>query len=530
MKRTRRFLAAVLTLTVVLSVGVVGTAAAAAPYPDMAEDASYQETVGYLTQVGIFAGQGDGNFHGEASLTRAEAARVVVNMKGTTWNDRFRESTPMDLSAYTEAPCSDVSASHWAAGCIAYCAEQGIITGYEDGTFRPEEPVTYAEFAAIILRALELAEPADWTQTTSLLTQAGLDANLSRPIAEAADEACTRADCAEMVMNALFYGETYTETWAYINLGLPRRPDVYGMPYLDDGNPKHTMDIYYPDAEAPEGGYPVLLMIRGGGFRRQTKTGIEVEDFIGVVDEGYVLISMEYSDAEEHPLPYEVAEAKAAIRTIRANAEALRVNGDAIFLSGKSAGAIISAAAGTTADSPAYDALLAELGAPDVSDAVSGVILYYPQTNYATAWSQKAWQAGTLAEADSALAAEYDEKYADYAQYNVNFAETDPGADPSAEFNAQLGASIDDSAETLAMITANQNIGENTPPFFIRHGTADVVLPFLQSVDFARDLEAAGIDVNFKLIEGEGHASAAFVTLVPTSEKVEWMNGILAGE
>lgn len=49
-------------------------------------------------------------------------------------------------------PFPDVPASHWAAGAIDWVREQGLMAGYPDGTFRPEQPVTRAEAAAIIER------------------------------------------------------------------------------------------------------------------------------------------------------------------------------------------------------------------------------------------------------------------------------------------------------------------------------------------------------------------------------------------
>ena len=47
---------------------------------------------------------------------------------------------------------SDVSKDFWAYDAITELAEQGILNGYEDGTFRPDEPITRAEAAAIIDR------------------------------------------------------------------------------------------------------------------------------------------------------------------------------------------------------------------------------------------------------------------------------------------------------------------------------------------------------------------------------------------
>ena len=48
----------------------------------------------------------------------------------------------------------DVSDSHWAASQIKLLSEQGVIVGYPDGTFKPDDNVTRAEFAAMAIRAL----------------------------------------------------------------------------------------------------------------------------------------------------------------------------------------------------------------------------------------------------------------------------------------------------------------------------------------------------------------------------------------
>ena len=50
----------------------------------------------------------------------------------------------------------DVSSEHWAAKVIEELAEKGVVNGYEDGTFRPDEPITRAEAATILSRYKEI--------------------------------------------------------------------------------------------------------------------------------------------------------------------------------------------------------------------------------------------------------------------------------------------------------------------------------------------------------------------------------------
>ncbi|MGB3789306.1 MAG: S-layer homology domain-containing protein [Phormidesmis sp.] len=53
---------------------------------------------------------------------------------------------------------TDVSVSHWANNYIKTLAEQGIITGFPDGSFRPDEPMTRSQFAAILQQAFALVK------------------------------------------------------------------------------------------------------------------------------------------------------------------------------------------------------------------------------------------------------------------------------------------------------------------------------------------------------------------------------------
>ncbi|MBO6087611.1 S-layer homology domain-containing protein [bacterium] len=75
--------------------------------------------------------------------------------------------TALMLSAPTFA-YSDVAANHWAAKQIEILTEQGVVVGYPDGTFQPDENVTRAEFASMAIKALgqehtTVAQPVNFT-------------------------------------------------------------------------------------------------------------------------------------------------------------------------------------------------------------------------------------------------------------------------------------------------------------------------------------------------------------------------------
>ena len=96
--------------------------------------------IGYMQQFGIVAGYSDGSFRPDAPVTRAEFATIASQF------EKLTEGTKS---------FSDVPAAHWAAKYINFAATRGWVTGYTDGTFRPENPITRAEVSAVTCRLLE---------------------------------------------------------------------------------------------------------------------------------------------------------------------------------------------------------------------------------------------------------------------------------------------------------------------------------------------------------------------------------------
>jgi len=91
----------------------------------------------------IVEGTGAGKFEPNRDVTRAEFAAMIVRALG--------------LEATEKAPFSDVADSAWYAEAVAAAAEYGIVNGYTDGTFRPNNKITRQELAAMVVRAQKLA-------------------------------------------------------------------------------------------------------------------------------------------------------------------------------------------------------------------------------------------------------------------------------------------------------------------------------------------------------------------------------------
>lgn len=117
-------------------------------FTDVASGAWYNNAVSTLTRAGILDGYEDGSFRPNASITRAEFTKIAVSF--------FKHA-----GGASSNPFSDVPDSAWYAEFVKAAAELGLIDGYEDGTFRPNAPITRAEACTIVNRTLGRAPDKD---------------------------------------------------------------------------------------------------------------------------------------------------------------------------------------------------------------------------------------------------------------------------------------------------------------------------------------------------------------------------------
>lgn len=117
-------------------------------FTDVASGAWYNNAVSTLTRAGILDGYEDGSFRPNASITRAEFTKIAVSF--------FKHA-----GGASSNPFNDVPESAWYAEFVKAAAELGLIDGYEDGTFRPNAPITRAEACTIVNRTLGRAPDKD---------------------------------------------------------------------------------------------------------------------------------------------------------------------------------------------------------------------------------------------------------------------------------------------------------------------------------------------------------------------------------
>ena len=107
-------------------------------FRDVATGSWYNTYVATLNNAGVITDSSNGYFRPNEAITRAELAAMLANFTETAGAANY---------------FNDVSARYWAANAIAICAKLGWITGYPDGSFRPDRNVTRAELMAMINRA-----------------------------------------------------------------------------------------------------------------------------------------------------------------------------------------------------------------------------------------------------------------------------------------------------------------------------------------------------------------------------------------
>lgn len=170
-------------------------------------------------------GYEDGTFRPETEITRAEAATAVARATG------------LEPQSSGDVKFPDISA-HWAEIYINAAADKEIVNGYEDGNFRPDENITRAEFAKIIVKLTEKDISQKSTEFSDVETHwaeayiavlaekdiiTGYEDNTFRP-----DEAITRAEAVAIINRAVTrncapnlimpFKDVTDEHWAYAEI------------------------------------------------------------------------------------------------------------------------------------------------------------------------------------------------------------------------------------------------------------------------------------------------------------------------
>ncbi len=185
---------------------------------------------------GFVTGYPDGTFRPDQPITRAEVAAVVARLF------EFAEDPS------TTVGFGDLSDEHWARAYIAALSQRGIMVGFNDGNFHPDQPVTRAELAAVVAR-LQGLDPqmgdafADtrghWAQgVVEAARQAGAVTGFTDGLYHP-EEPATRAQFVAMVARMLGRGPLTglpTPTWPDVSA------DHWAFGYVEEASADHLFD------------------------------------------------------------------------------------------------------------------------------------------------------------------------------------------------------------------------------------------------------------------------------------------------
>ena len=211
----KKLLALVLALVMSMSLVTISNAA----FKD-ADKIDYKEAVDVMNAVGVFIGDEKGNFNAKENLTREQAAKIIAYLElGEKAADALVGS----------ATFTDVAATRWSAGFVSYCAQAGVVAGY-DGKFDPAGQLTALQFGKMLLVEIGYDAKAagmvgtDWAINTSkLLATTGLMNGIDGSV----NQVLSREKAAQMCLNALktptveyaTKGSNITVNGAEINFG-----------------------------------------------------------------------------------------------------------------------------------------------------------------------------------------------------------------------------------------------------------------------------------------------------------------------
>ena len=215
---------------------------------------------------GYIIGYEDGTIRPDASITRAEVATIFFRLLTDEARDKFWTET----NSY-----SDVAPTAWYNNAVSTLSRMGILGGYEDGTFRPNAPITRAEFAKIAVSFFEYEDISAENIFTDVATGSwyesfvavaaklglieGYAGNVYRP-----NESITRAEACTIINRTLgrapdadhLLPESQMNTWP------DNRPGVWYYAQLQEATNSHEYkwsgDIEHWTAKLPERDWDAL--------------------------------------------------------------------------------------------------------------------------------------------------------------------------------------------------------------------------------------------------------------------------------
>ena len=242
--------------------------------------------------------------------------------------------------------------------------------------------------------------------------------------------------------------------------------------YGEGGGVPLFLDIIRPAAPS-EQPRPAIVYVHGGGWWEGDRSYGYIPNLM-LAKLGFFTITISYRLSQIAPYPAQIHDVKAAIRFLRANAEAFGIDPGRIGVWGHSAGGHLSAMAGLHADIPELEG---ESGSPGYSSKVQAVVPMSPPTDFTVEWRDRE---GNLFE-ESRL----------------------------GPITQLLGGPTAKKPELARLASPAALVAPGDAPSLILHGTMDDIVPFRQAEILAAAMGRAGNEATLIAMIGVDHGAQA---------------------
>lgn len=271
----------------------------------------------------------------------------------------------------------------------------------------------------------------------------------------------------------------FLKTWRdRFNIDAVRREYVYASSPDED----MQLDIYFPRAAPPPGGYPLIIWLHGGGWILGSKRqDVFVRHF---PQYGYAVASIEYRLAGGAPFPAQMADVRTATWWLWKNAKALEINPDRMMVAGQSAGGHLALLLAYTQGEEKRG-----WGPPVPRGTLKAVAAMYPPTDLLR-----------LVPPD----------FRDIAIHPVSIL---------------LGGRMSERLSKAREASPLNHVRPGNPPTLLFHGTSDPIGPPEQSKVLEKKLRRAGVPTTLLLTDG-GHAFTLYPDRV--EDVIKFINSVPA--
>jgi len=234
-----------------------------------------------------------------------------------------------------------------------------------------------------------------------------------------------------------------------------------GIEYSNPDDQHLQLNLARP--KSGEGPFPTVLCIHGGGFRAGTREAYDGL-CLKLAQRGYVAATMTYRLSPKFKFPAAVHDTKAAVRWLRANAAAYKINPDKIGVTGGSAGGHLAQFLAVTAHVPEFEGTG---GNPDQSSSVVCVVNFFGPSDFTKSYGKS--------------------------------------VDAGVVLPMWLGGDLRTARLLHIKASPLYWVTPDAAPTLCVHGTEDKYVAYEQAVWLVERLKAAGVEADLLTMKGAGH-------------------------